>query len=310
MNSSAIFVVPPGVHLLDISGPAHIFYEAKAYGAPLDLHFVRLTGENDVASSAGLQFSELLPFEQFTLTDQDFVFVPGLSFEQTMDSRFLSRCKPFFAWLVQQHHHGALACSVCTGSFLLAAAGLLDGKRCTTHWKRLAAFQQCYPNAITEQNRLFVQDGHIYTSAGISSGIDLALYLLEEKFGSKLAVDIAKEAVVYFRRGPEDPQLSIYLRYRNHIEERIHDAQAFITQNIGRPFNLEDVADSVHMSVRNLTRLFKKTLGITIHYYTEQLRVERAANLLAENNKLELVAAQCGFKSTSQLNSMLKKNTR
>ena len=305
MKQNIICITPPGVHLLDISGPAHIFYEAKEYGAEIALHFVSISESSQVTSSAGLKFDGLKYFKDFNLTDQDFVLVPGIVFSLLQDQEFLNNCTPFFQWLKFQHEVGVTICSICTGTFLLAASGILKDKSCTTHWKRIQAFKKAYPRIEIKEKRLFVVDNNILTSAGISSGIDMALYILENRFSTRLAIDVAKEAVVYFRRGESDPQLSIFLKYRNHLDERIHRAQEFILKNLAERFNQTDVADNVNMSVRNLTRLFKRTTGITIHQYTEKLRIERALNLVAEKNKLELVAAECGFKSASHLSKVL-----
>ena len=305
MKQNIICITPPKVHLLDINGPAHIFYEAKEYGAEIALHFVSLSESCEVTSSAGLKFYGLQYFKDFNLTDQDFILVPGITFSLLQNQKFLKNCTPFFQWLRTQHEVGVTICSICTGTFLLAASGILEDRSCTTHWKRIPAFKKAYPRIDIKEKRLFVVDDNILTSAGISSGIDMALYILEHRFSTRLAIDVAKEAVVYFRRGESDPQLSIFLEYRNHLDERIHRAQEFILKNLGKHFNQTDVADNVHMSVRNLTRLFKQTTGITIHQYTEKLRIERALNLVSEKNKLELVASECGFKSTSHLSKVL-----
>jgi transcriptional regulator GlxA family with amidase domain len=179
---------------------------------------------------------------------------------------------------------------------------------CTTHWKFLSIFEKRYPLVNLQNKRLFVSDENLYTSAGVSSGIDLSLFILENLFGTKFATDIAKETVIYFRRGESDPQLSIYLEYRNHIENRIHIAQDFLIKNIHQVFTLTDVSEEIHMSSRNLTRLFKKTTGITIGAYIEKLRVERAVQLLSENHKVDYVTRQCGLKSTNQLRTLLKKH--
>ncbi len=302
------FVVPPKVHLLDINGPAHIFYEAREYGASIDLHFISPINEDRVMSSAGLSFSELKPFGDFLPTKGDFIFVPGLYFSILSDNEFLQKCSSFFSWLKECDRIGVNICSVCTGSFLLAEAGILNDRSCTTHWKRVKALKERFPKIVVKESRLLVIDKNIYTSAGISSGIDLALFILETKFSPKLAADVAKEAVIYFRRGESDPQLSVFLRYRNHLEERIHKAQEFIAQHLDKQFTQLEIAENVNMSPRNLSRLFKKATGITIHTYTEKLRVEKANNLLNENNKLEMVARECGFKSVSQLWEVLKKH--
>lgn len=259
-------------------------------------------------SSAGLSFSKLIPFHEFNLTEHDFVFIPGLDFKLLSDQDFLNECQDFVEWLKLQNLNGATVCSICTGVFLVAESGILNGKSCTTHWKYHSLFCQKFPQVVFEKDRLFVGNDNLYSSAGVSSGIDLALYLLEENFGTKLACDIAREVVVYFRRSGSDPQLSVFLQYRNHIDTRIHDAQDYLTRHISEAFTLEEIAEQVNMSLRNLTRLFKKTTGITIGAYLEKLRVERAVQLLSDGHKVDYVARQCGLKSTNQLRTLLKKH--
>jgi len=303
----AFFLAPPRVHLLDLSGPVHIFYEAREYGAPLDLHFLGLDKSSAVESSAGLVFTALEDFSKYTLGASDWIFIPGLDQELLLSPEFIQNNRPFLDWLSQQHHNGARICSVCTGAFLLAQSGLLNGRRGATHWKYLARFQQLFPHIKVEQKRLFVVDDRIYTSAGVASGIDLALFLLEESFGSLFAADIAREVVIYLRRGASDPQLSIFLQYRNHLDDRIHRVQDMLSRSLQQKVTIEDLAKEVSMSPRNLTRLFKKTLQITIGQYLEKLRVERALQLLAEDHKVEYTARACGLKSTNQLRALLKK---
>lgn len=184
---------------------------------------------------------------------------------------------------------------------------MLNGKVCTTHWKYLQRFTQKYPQILVQKNRLFTDQGRIYTSAGVSSGIDLSLYILEKLYGTKFAIDIAKEIVIYFRRGESDTQLSIFLAYRNHINNQIHEAQDYIQSHLSQPLVTEELAERVNMSVRNFSRVFKKSTGITVGQFIEKLRVETAVELLSQNNKVEFVANQCGLKSTNQLRSLLKK---
>lgn len=294
------------MHLLDVNGPAHIFHEATEHGAPIELHFISLDDQAVVESSAGLKFTDLKPFHQFQLSVDDFVFIPGLEFRLISDSGFLMKLKPFLEWIKLQYQNGANICSVCTGAFLLAETGMLDGNSCTTHWKYITRFTEKFPKVGIIKNRLFVVNERVYTSGGVCSGIDLALYLLQEAFGHRLATDVARDVLVYFRRSGSDPQLSIFLQYRNHLEDRIHHAQDFINNNISKKFSLEEISETVNMSSRNLTRLFKETTGITIGAYLEKIRLERAVQLLADGNKLQFVAQECGLKSTSQLKILLK----
>ena len=242
------------------------------------------------------------------MSKDDFVFIPGMNYKLLSDKLFLEKCIPFFNWLNNQYKNKATICSVCTGSFLLAEAGILKGKSCTTHWRYFSKFSKKYPKIELKKNRLFVHEGSLLSSAGVCSGIDLSLYILEIYFGSKFAADIAKEVVIYFRRSESDPQLSVFLQYKNHLETRIHDVQDFMMKHISEKFIISDIAAEVNMSPRNLTRLFKKTTGITLGDYQDKLRVERAIDLLSENNKVEFVANQCGLNSSNQLRTLLKKH--
>ena len=308
LKRKILFIVPPKVHLLDLNGPAHIFYEAKEYGANIELHFISFDETNEIESSAGLHFSKLTHFSKFDLTDKDYIFIPGIDYGLLTNSIFLKKNEEFFKWLRLQNSNKVNICSVCTGAFLLAEATILDHKMCTTHWKYITLFENKYSLADVRHKRLFVCDENLYTSAGVSSGLDLSLFILEQEFGTKFATDIAKEVVIYFRRGELDPQLSIFLDYRNHLDDRVHLAQDFLIKNIERTVTQVELAEEVYMSARNLTRLFKKTTGITIGTFIEKLRVERAIQLLSENHKVNFVARQCGLKSTNQLRSLMKKH--
>ncbi len=302
------FLIVPQTHPLDIIGPAQLFYECKENGADLNLFFVSTTESTELDSSLGLGFSKLTPYQNLDLKEDDIIVVPGIEFDLLMDVDFRLESQDFYSWMRTQYTNGVTMVSVCTGAFLLGESGLLKGKMATTHWKAFDVFEQKFPDTKLLKNKLFVENERIYTSAGMLSGIDLCLYLVEKEFGIKFAVEIAKEIVLYFRRGETDPQLSIFLQYRNHLDDRIHNAQDFIGSNLATPFNIEDIADKVHMSARNLTRLFKKTTGITIGHYLSKLRVEQSINLLADGYTIDFAAQNCGLSSTNQLRTLLKKH--
>mgnify|MGYP003630575268 CR=1 FL=1 len=293
---------------MDINGPAHIFYEAREFGAPLELHFVSLNNQIEIESSAGLYFNRLEHFSQFELTQNDILFIPGMEYKLLSDVNFMESISPFLEWVNTQNKNGADICSICSGSFLLAETGILNNNRCTTHWKYYEEFSKRFPSVELERNRLFVSSNDIHSSAGVSSGIDLSLYIIEKYFGTKMALDIAKEVVIYFRRSASDPQLSIFLQFRNHLEHRIHNVQDYLMNNLADNPTNEDLADMVFMSKRNLTRLFKRTTGITVGEYLQKLRVEKAVALLSNGYKVSSVANECGLQSTNQLRYLLKKH--
>jgi transcriptional regulator GlxA family with amidase domain len=304
-----VFVIPPKVHLLDIAGSAHIFYEALSYGAPVKLYFSNIhLEESTIESSSLLAFSRLTDYNLLQLNKGDIIFIPGLESSLLLDHHFLSiSSKPFQHWIIEQFNKGITICSVCTGTFLLAETGLLDHQPCTTHWRYMERFAQRYPRAQVLQNRLFVQAGSLYTSAGVASGIDLALYLIEQLFGTGFTLNVAKEVVVFLRRTASDPQLSVFMQYRNHMDNRVHQVQDILSQSLEKKINIEQLAQQVHMSGRNLTRLFKKTTNISIGQYIDQLRAERAQHLLREGHTMQSVAGLCGLKSTTQLRQVIKK---
>lgn len=304
----AFFVVLPKVQLLDVTGPAHLFYEAVSYGAEIEIHYISIAGLSEVTSSAGMTLGSLESYNDFELTQGDILFVPGVESEMFLKEDFGLKYPDFITWLQNQENSGAKICSVCTGAYILGIAGLLDGRECTTHWKYFSDFKKRFPRAKLLSDRLLIQDGMLYTSAGVSSGIDLSLYILEELYGPVFAAQVAKEVVIYLRRTDNDPQLSVFLQHRNHIEMRIHKIQDLLAQNLSHKQNIQDLAQAVLMSPRNLTRLFKKTTGITIGDYIDKLRVELAVKLLSEDSKVQSVAEACGLKSSNQLRALLKKH--
>jgi transcriptional regulator GlxA family with amidase domain len=304
----AVFVIPPRVHLLDITGPAHVFYEATDYGAPLKLHFCNIHAqENSIQSSSSLFLSNLINYNELNLQPGDVIFVPGLESSLLMDDGFLTSSRAFQYWLKKQYDNGVKICSVCTGAFLLAEAGLLTNKECTTHWKFTDRFQNRFPQTLLKSNRLFVKADNIYTSAGVSSGIDLALFMLEELFGSGFATKIAKEIVVYIRRTESDPQISAFMQFRNHMDQRIHTVQDLLSQSLDKKLSITQLAAEVFMSPRNLTRLFRKTTQISIGDYLNKLRHERSVHMIADGYTMQAAAQSCGLKSTNQLRSIIKK---
>lgn len=302
-----LFVLPQQVHLLDISGPIHVFYEAVELGLEATLHFINLIEkEKGIKSSSGLFVAQIEDYSEFELGEDDLIFVPGLEMFLIQNVNFQKEIHPFLDWLKSQAANKVTIASVCTGAFLLAQAGLLRNIACTTHWKYVDKLQKQFPKTKVVENRIFVNEKNIYTSAGVTSGIDLALLILEERLGSKLAADVAREVVVYFRRGMNDPQLSVFLQYRNHLENRIHEVQNWIQEHLSESILIENLAELVHVSPRHLTRLFRETTGITIGNYIERLRIEKAFQLLSEKQKVDFVAHTCGLQP-NQLRHLLKK---
>lgn len=300
------FIIPPTVELLDLAGPLQVFTEAKFYGYELSLKFYSY--KDEIISTSGLPFNNIKNYKEADLKEGDFVFMPGMHNEYVSSMAFKTE-KDFFKWLKECSDKKVFVCSVCNGAFALGHAGLLKDTECTTHWRRIEEMQQEFPTAKVITDILFKKSNNVYTSAGISAGIDLALAILEELKGPLFTHKVARGLVVYHRRSERHTQQSIYLDYRNHINPAIHIVQDHMIEHLSDENSIEDLASLVSMSPRNLSRIFKEKTGTTILEYLTQLRLELAKTML--NNPdftIEYIASKCGFKTARQLQRILKTN--
>ena len=287
-----VFALFPGCEILDLAGPVQAFHEARALGVPYEMVFCGTT--SDVPTAQGLGLGGLEPLPEARADDR--VIVPGYPVSDfTVPAKLI-------AWLRKAHAAGAELCSVCTAAFALGEAGALDGRSCTTHWHRVPDLKRRFPRANVVGDRLFVVDGRIVTSAGIAAGIDMALALIERDAGPVIAGEVAREMVVYIRRDGAHDQDSVYLDYQTHLSPGIHQLQQHLVSHPGSRETLADLARIAGMSERNLTRVFKRATGISIHDFRERLRVERARDLMRNPTlTLDAVAAACGFTNGRQL---------
>lgn len=299
------FIIPPTVELLDLAGPVQVFTEAKFYGFETEIKFYYY--KEAPISTSGLGFGNVDHYKNANLKEGDFVFMPG------MDSAYVSSIafkaeREFFNWLKECSERKINVCSICNGAFALGHAGLLKNTECTTHWRRVQELQTEFPQAKVLADILYVKSNDVYTSAGISAGIDLALAILETLKGALFTHKVARGLVVYHRRSGRHRQHSVYLDYRNHINPQIHEVQDYMIDNLSKENSVESLAAMVGMSPRNLARVFKEKTGSTVLEYLTMLRKEYASTML--NNPeytLEYIASKCGFKTARQLQRILKK---
>jgi transcriptional regulator GlxA family with amidase domain len=297
------FIIPPSVEVLDLAGPMQVFTEAKFYG--LDIGIVFYTFSDSPVSTSGLGFGQLENFKNAMLKEGDYVFVPGMDWNYVNSFPFKAE-KEFFNWLYECSNRGITVCSICNGAFALGHAGLLKDTECTTHWRRVAALQELFPDARVLNDILYIKSNNVYTSAGISAGIDLALAILENLKGPLFTHKVARGLVVYHRRSGTHKQQSIYLDYRNHINPQVHEVQDYLIDNLSKENDIATLASLVGMSPRNLSRVFKEKTGSTVLEYLTLLRIEFANTML--NNPdytIEYIASKCGFKTARQLQRIL-----
>lgn len=295
-----IFFVFPGLEIMDFAGPLQTFAEAKAHGCNLTMAYC--SWQTEIEASQEVFINRLTHFTETTPRQGDIVIIPGIEHQKYTNNALSTVPPDVFEWLRGAFREGAHLCSICSGAFILGHAGLLDGKRCTTHWSRTGELQRTFPLAQVETDCLFVYDQGLYTSAGIASGIDLSLALVEQHWGPHVTSKVARELVVYMRRNHHHSQNSVYVDYRSHVSSVIHNVQDWLISHPGKTYTIEALADRFGLSERNLTRLFKKATGITIKQYATLIVLEHAKNLMNNpNNTVESTALQCGFHDARQL---------
>jgi transcriptional regulator GlxA family with amidase domain len=292
MNRRVYFILFPGCEILDVAGPVQALSEAASYGTDYDIQYCALTPS--IRTAQGLEIGALHSLPDVTRTD--WVFVPGYPIRTVQPP--LAQIE----WLRQAALTGARLCSVCTGAFALGQAGLLDERTCTTHWKHLNELRSRYPRAHVIDDRLYVVDGPIVTSAGIAAGIDMTIGLVEQDAGAVVASAVAREMVIYMRRDGTQPQISIYLEYQNHLNAGVHQVQQYLINNPTSEATLEDLAAIAHVSPRHLTRTFRRVTGISVGEFRLRLRLETAQTLMQQSHlKIEAIALECGFSDARQL---------
>ncbi len=193
-------------------------------------------------------------------------------------------------------------CSVCTGAFVLARAGLLEGRRATTHWSACAALARRHPAVRVESEPIFVRDGNVYTSAGVTAGIDLALALVEEDVGRETALRVARGLVLFIRRGGAQAQFSVGLAGQEAQRASLRALQEWMAGHLAEDLSVPALAERAFMSPRNFARVFTRETGSTPAAYVEQLRLERARTLLETTDvQLAEIARRCGFGTVETL---------
>jgi transcriptional regulator GlxA family with amidase domain len=199
--------------------------------------------------------------------------------------------------------------TVCSGAMLAAEAGLLDGRDCTTHHELVDQLAALSPQARVQANRIFVQDGPVATSAGITAGIDLALQAVQQRCGAAIAAQVARDMVVYWRRAGGDPQLSPMLAWRNHLHPAVHRAQDRVLADPAGAWTLDSLAAAAHVSTRHLRRLFADNAGVTPLAYVQGIRVALARQHLQSGRvSVEQAATLAGFSSAQQLRYAWRKS--
>lgn len=303
----------PTAQSLEVAGPMEVFgsanFRLREAGRERAITYeVVLASTTDdlriTSTTSGLQLMATAPWNRLS-GDIDTLLVVGGVNIWTGDSN-----PRLLQWLRKQSKDVRRLGSVCTGAFVLAEAGLLDGRRATTHWCFTGKLKEDYPKITVDPDPIFIRDGKIVTAAGVAAGIDLGLSLVEEYLGLDIALRVARALVLFVRRSGGENQFSTALSFQTTSKIPLRELPIWIIENLAQPLGVDALASKLGMSVRNFSRTFAREFGSTPAKFVTKVRVETAKRLLVDSEKtLDQIAAECGFGSLDSMQRAFRQET-
>ena len=301
-----------GAQMLDITGPVEVFarsarflLEQGVHREPVYAVEVIAARSGPLKTSSGIEILAARPLAAVR-GPLDTLLVAG-----GVGSREAARSPALLGFLRRMAPRVRRLASVCTGAFLLAEAGLLDGRRATTHWAYCGELARRYPQVRVEPDPIFVRDGPIYSSAGVTAGMDLALALVEEDLGRTLALEVARQLVLFLKRPGGQSQFSAQLAAQVALHEPLRELQGWISDHPEADLGVERLARRAAMSPRHFARVFRREVGITPAKFILRVRVDAARRRLEESREdVEAVAASCGFGSAEVMRRAFLRTVR
>ena len=293
-----------GCQALDLVGPMEVFAKAneKSGGSYYEIEIIGIT-KNQITANCALRFQVDACYQTIDLP-LDTLLICGAS---TDGLKNIVRNKNLLNWVKEQASTRRLG-SVCTGAFILAAAGILDNRRATTHWASCETLKNMFPAIDVRENDLFVIDGNIATSAGVSAGIDLALFLVEQDLGREVSLKVAQELVLFLQRPANQSQLSSILQVQFLVTDKLRTSLDWAFTNLDKDLSVDNLAAKAQMSPRNYARIFKQETGSTPASVIQSVRVLRAREMLMTTDfPLQRVETLCGFGSSESMRRLFAK---
>ena len=309
MSRRVVFLVFPRFQVLDLTGPLEVFSQADSLFAPDERRYqtgVVALGAEPVTASDGLA---IVPHRTFAdaaeLPIDTLVVVGGRGVRVAMEDPV------HVDWVRAAAARSRRVASVCSGAFLLAAAGLLDGRRAVTHWQSCDELSQRFPNVRVESDPIFIRDDPIWTSAGVTAGVDLALALVEDDLGAEVARSIAKQLVVFVQRPGGQAQFSTQLAAQRPGRDALRETQTWIADHLDDDLSLAALARRAALSERHFSRVFRAETGMTVAAYVEAARIEAARRLLeSTRDGLDRIARTCGFGTVETMHRTFNRTIR
>jgi transcriptional regulator GlxA family with amidase domain len=302
-DMNIVILAPQGVQSLDVVGPAEVFWEAARRLGDPDAYNVQIMGTSNepIRGTGSLRF---LPDRTIHDPDEpiDTLLVAG-------DPSFQKLAPEVSAWIARRALESRRYGSICTGVFLLAEAGLLDGKQVTTHWECADKLHHDYPGLSIDSDQIFIRDGQLSTAAGVTSGIDLALALVEEDHGRDIALIVARYMVVFLKRPGGQSQFSAHLTAQIADKGPIQSIADYILSDLRADLTVETLAGRANMSTRNFSRVFLRDIGVTPADFVEAARLDAARRLLQDSAMpLQRIADRCGFADVHNMRRVFRRN--
>jgi transcriptional regulator GlxA family with amidase domain len=287
-----VIVGPPPVQILDVTGPLEVFSNAPGY----DIQLANPGPERTLKTNRGVMLADATPIADVQGPIDTLVIAGGPGAENgSYDPNFI-------AWIAKAGSQARRVASICTGAFLLAEAGLLDGKQAVTHWTFCDRLAREYPKVAVRPEPIFLRDGSIYTSAGITAGIDLSLTLVEEDHGHETALRIARFLVMFLVRPGGQAQYSHMLSHQAVTSQPLRELQVWMLQHLREPLTVESLAERIGMSARHFTRVCLRETGMNPGQFVDRMRVEAAQQIIDSSSRgLKEIADSCGFQSADAM---------
>jgi transcriptional regulator GlxA family with amidase domain len=287
-----VIVGPPPVQVLDVTGPLEVFSNAPGY----EIQLVNPGAERTLRTNRGIVLGEATPIDDVRGPIDTLVVAGGPGAES-------GRYDPtLISWIAKAATQSRRVASICTGAFLLAEAGLLNGKQAVTHWNFCDRLAREYPEVLVRPEPIYLRDGTIYTSAGITAGIDLSLALVEEDHGHEAALGIARFLVMFLVRPGGQAQYSHMLSHQAVTSQPLRELQVWMLQHLREDLTVEFLAERIGMSARHFTRVCLRETGMNPGQFVDRMRVEAAQQIIDSSSRgLKEVADSCGFKSADAM---------
>jgi transcriptional regulator GlxA family with amidase domain len=287
-----VIVGPPPVQILDVTGPLEVFSNAPGY----DIQLANPGPERTLKTNRGVMLTDATPIADVQGPIDTLVIAGGPGAENgSYDPNFI-------AWIAKAGSQARRVASICTGAFLLAEAGLLNGKQAVTHWTFCDRLAREYPKVAVRPEPIFLRDGSIYTSAGITAGIDLSLTLVEEDHGHETALRIARFLVMFLVRPGGQAQYSHMLSHQAVTSQPLRELQVWMLEHLREPLTVESLAERIGMSARHFTRVCLRETGMNPGQFVDRMRVEAAQQIIDSSSRgLKEIADSCGFQSADAM---------